>query len=61
MLFIGHFETISTDKQFKFTHKKEVIAYAVYMILNNEIDGQYSICFAVSLSHNSISLGSPNV
>ena len=33
MLFIGHFEANSADKRFKMTTKKEIIAYAVSLIM----------------------------
>jgi transposase len=33
MLFFGHFEAISTDKQIKNDHEKKIIAYAVSMIM----------------------------
>ena len=33
MLFFGYFEAISTDKQIKNDHEKEIIAYTVSMIM----------------------------
>ncbi len=33
MLFIGHFEANSTDQRYKNSHKKEIVAYIVSMVL----------------------------